>query len=90
MNITFTDSCPLRLGRGVRKSIIFVHPGDVYTVPEDESGEAQFWIDSGWAKEITPNSLSYTEGVGEEVVKPKKGRKGFKGTGPVTKGEPKG
>jgi hypothetical protein len=81
VNITFTDSCPLRLGRGIRKNIIFVHPGDVYTVPEDESGEAQFWIDSGWAKE---------DSVVEEVVAPKKGRKGFKGTGPVTKGEPKG
>ncbi len=80
MNITFTESCPLRLGRGIRKSILFVHPGDTYAVPDDEAGEAKSWIDRGWAKE---------DSVVEEVVKPKKGRRGSKGTGPVAKGEPK-
>ena len=78
MNITFTDKCPDRLGRGPKNGTLFTKPGDTYDVPENfaygEEDQLKFWLSEGWAVE--------TDSKPKRTI-----RKGAKGTGPVTKSE---
>lgn len=80
MNITFTDKVAARLGRGVKRSILFVKAGDTYETPDEgefthgEEEQLKMWLSEGWAVETGKKTTI---------------RKGAKGTGPVSKSEVK-